>query len=182
MRDSTIARNYAETLLTLARRANGMADWGRRLADVADAMDNDVRLRRFLESPRADAAKKNAVLAKAFADAPRPFLRFLQVLVTNRRQMLIPEIAIEYATLLDEVENRVHARVTLAKEPSADETASIARQLGTVLGKQVIPHVTVNPDILGGVVVRVGDKVIDGSVRRRLASLRSRLYTGRASR
>jgi F-type H+-transporting ATPase subunit delta len=182
MRDATIARNYAETLLTLARRAGDMPGWGRMIEDVADAMGREVQLRRFLESPSADATQKNAVLGKAFATAPRNFVRFLQALVTHRRQMLIPEIAIEYALLLDEVENRIHARVTLAKEPSADETSAIARQLGTVLGKTVIPHVSVNPDILGGVVVRVGDKVIDGSVRRRLASLRSRLYSGRASR
>ena len=182
MRDATIARNYAETLLTLARRANDLPGWGRRIAEIADAMDGDVRLRRFLESPSADAGQKNAVLAKAFADAPRNFLRFLQALVTHRRQMLIPAIAIEYALLVDQVENRIHARVTLAKEPSAEETATIARQLGTVLGKTVIPHVSINPDILGGIVVRVGDKAIDGSVRRRLASLRSRLYSGRATR
>ena len=182
MRDATIARNYAETLLTLARKANDLPGWGRMIQDIAAAMDGDVRLRRFLESPSADATQKNAVLTKAYAGAPRNFVRFLQALVTHRRQMLIPEIAIEYALLVDEVENRIHARVTLAKEPSAEETASIARQLGTVLGKTVIPHVSVNPDILGGIVVRVGDKVIDGSVRRRLASLRSRLMTGRASR
>ena len=141
MRDSTIARNYAEALLTLAGKANDLPGWGRLISDVAAAMDGDVRLRRFLESPRADAAQKNAVIAKAFADAPRHFVRFLQALVTHRRQMLIPEIAIEYALLVDDVENRVHARVTLAKEPTADETASIATQLGKVLGKTVIPHV-----------------------------------------
>ena len=182
MRDATIARNYADALLSLARKANDLPGWGRMIHEVAAAMENDVRLRRFLESPSADATQKNAVLAKAFVSAPRNFLRFLQALVTHRRQMLIPAIATEYALLVDEVENRIHARVTLAKQPTPEETASIAGQLGKVLGKTVIPHVSVNPDILGGVVVRVGDKVIDGSVRRRLASLRSRLATGRATR
>jgi F-type H+-transporting ATPase subunit delta len=111
---------------------------------------------------------------------PRVLVRFLQVLVRNRRQMMIPEIAHEYRALVDEVEGRVHAQVTMAKEPVGDERAAIARELTRALGKEVVPHVTVNPAILGGVVVRVGDTVMDGSVRRRLSLLRSRLATGAA--
>ena len=180
MRDETIAKNYAEALLTLARKANDTAGWGRMVGDVADAMERDAQLRRFLESPRVDASKKNAILMKAFADRmPRLFVRFLQAMVTNRRQMLIPTVAIAYRDLLDQAENRVHARVTLAKQPTDAETAAIATQLGRTLGKTVVPHVAVNPDIIGGIIVRVGDRVMDGSVRRRLATLRNRLVYGR---
>ena len=91
--------------------------------DVASAMERDDRLRHFLEAPQISAEQKNAVLSKAYEDrAPRLFLRYLQRLVKNRRQMLIPEIANEYRDLVDEVEGRVHAQVTLAKQPD-DESA-----------------------------------------------------------
>ena len=178
MRDVTIARNYAEALLDLARKGGDLEGWGRMIADVADAMSRDPRLHQFLEAPRVSAEVKNEILAKAFQDRmPRLFVRYLQTLVRNRRQMLIPEIATEYQALVDEVSGRVHAQVTVAKEPDVEERESITRELSRVLGKQVVPHVTVNPAILGGVVVRVGDTVMDGSVRRRLAVLQHHLAT-----
>jgi F-type H+-transporting ATPase subunit delta len=181
MRSETIARNYAEALLELARRGGDLAGWGNMISDVADAMGRDETLRHFLESPRIAAEQKNEILGKAFEDRmPRVLVRFLQALVHNRRQMLIPEIAHEYRSLVDQVEGRVHAQVTVATEPVGDERAAIARELTRALGKEVVPHVTVNPAILGGVVVRVGDTVMDGSVRRRLSLLRSRLATGAA--
>jgi F-type H+-transporting ATPase subunit delta len=176
MREPTIARNYAEALLALARKADDLAGWGRMIADVASGIEQDVRLRRFLEAPQVSAERKNAILAQAFEDrVPRLFLRFLQKLVLNRRQMLIPAIATEYHHLVDTAEGRVHARVTVARALDAAGEASLAAQLSRTLGMTVVPHVTVNPDILGGVVVRIGDTVIDGSVRRRLAKLRGRM-------
>lgn len=178
MRDTTIARNYAEVLLELARRAGDVEGWGEMMRDVAEAVRRDERLRLFLESPRIDDAAKNAVLTKAFQDRmPRLFVRFLQTLVDHRRQLLIPEISVEYDTLLDEVQGRVHATVTMAKEPSAADRDLIASKLGAALGKTVVPHVTVDSRILGGAIVRIGDLVMDGSVRRRLSALRARLAT-----
>ena len=179
MRDSTIARNYAETLLELARRANDMDGWGKMMMDVADALEADASLRLFLETPRVSADAKGEILAKAFQDRmPRLFVRYLQTLVKNRRQRLIPEIAEEYRSLLDATEGRVHAQVTVAREADDAEEKLIAKELSRVLGKKVIPHLTVNPAILGGLVVRVGDEVMDGSVRRRLAKLRNTLVHG----
>ena len=179
MRPVTIARNYAETLLALAQKAEDPRGGGKMLADVSAAMGSDATLRRFLESPKVGADQKKEILAKAFADrAPRLFVRYLQALVTNRRQMLIPVIAAEYFALLDAVENRVHAEVTLAKQPTDDETAAIAASLGKTLGKEVMPHVRVDPGIIGGVVVKFGDTVMDGSVKRRLAMLRTRMIAG----
>ena len=178
MRDTTIARNYAEVLLDLARKGQDLEGWGRMVADVADAVSRDRRLRQFLEAPRISVEVKNEILAKAFQDRmPRMFVRYLQALVRNRRQMLIPEIATEYQALVDEVSGRVHAQVTVAHDPGDEERESITRELSRVLGKQVVPHVTVNPAILGGLVVRVGDTVMDGSVRRRLAVLKHHLAT-----
>ena len=180
MRDSTIARNYAETLLVLATRAQDLRGWGKMLTDVANAMRENATLRLFLESPRVSSAQKSEVIGKAFTDRmPRLMLRFLQTIVQHRRQMLIPAIAEEYLNLVDEAEGRIHARVTVARETDDAGRAAIASQLSRMFGKDVVPHLSVDPSIMGGVVVHVGDTVLDGSVRKRLASLRRRMLTGR---
>jgi F-type H+-transporting ATPase subunit delta len=179
MRVTTIARNYAETLLVLATRARDLRGWGKMLTDVASAMRENPTLRLFLESPRVSAQQKSDVLGKAFGDRmPRLMLRFLQTLVMHRRQMLIPEIAEEYLNLVDEAEGRIHARVTVARETDDAGREAIAKQLSRLFGKDVVPHVTVDPSILGGIVVHVGDTVLDGSARRRLATLRRRMLSG----
>ena len=181
MRETTIARNYAEALLSLAQKANDPHGWGKMLNDIAQAIGADVTLRRFLESPKVSADQKSEILAKALQDrVPRILVRYLQTLIRNRRQMMIPVIATEYFALLDEAENRVHADVTLAREPSKAEQTAIKERLGTALKKDVVPHVRVDPAILGGVIVKIGDTVMDGSVRKRLTTLRSRLVAGKA--
>jgi F-type H+-transporting ATPase subunit delta len=175
-RHSVVARNYAEALLALARKAGDVPGWGRMMQEVADAMANDAQLRAFLESPRVPADRKNAALGRAFQDRyPRLLVRFLQTMITKGRQRQIGAVAREYAALVDEAEGRVHAQVTLAQAPSDADRAAIAATLSQRLGKQVVPHVSVRPEILGGVIVRVGDRVMDGSVRRRLGRLRHQL-------
>jgi F-type H+-transporting ATPase subunit delta len=181
MRDTTIARNYAETLFALASKAEDLRGWGKTITDLAAAMEQDPKLRLFLESPRISGAEKIRVLGQAFQDRmPRLMVRFLQSLVTHRRQMLIPEIAHEYLDIVDAAEGRMHARVTLARVTSEAEVAAIATQLSRLFGKDVVPHVTIDPSIMGGVVVNAGDTVLDGSVRKRLRTLRRGMLRGRA--
>ncbi len=176
MREPTIARNYAEVLLELAQRAGDLRGWGEMMDNVSNAVETDRRLRVFLESPRVSSQQKNEIIQKAYGAAlPRTFVRFLQALVDHRRQMLIPTIAHEYNNLVDDVEGRVHASVTFAKDPDDGDRELVTTQLSRALGKTVVPHFHVNPDVLGGVVVRVGDTVLDGSVRRRLAILRGKM-------
>lgn len=176
MREATIARNYAEALLSLATKAENRDGFGSMIRDIANAITSDVTVHRFLESPRVSYEEKNALLSKAFGDrVPRVFLRFLQTVVHNRRQMLIPVIATEYSTLLDVAEGRVHADVVVARPVDDAEVQNIAAQLSRSLGKTVVPHVTVDAAIMGGVVVRIGDTVMDGSVRRRLNRLANRM-------
>lgn len=178
MRDVTIAENYAQALFTLARQANDLHGWETLIGGLADAMGKDRKLPLFLESPRITAADKARVLAEAFKGAPPKFVRFLQILVHNRRQMLIPQISAAYMDLVDDVEGRIHAMVTVARETSDADRDAIAAQLSKVFGKTVVPHLTVHPAILGGVVVRVGDAVMDGSVRKKLGKLRAGLVRG----
>lgn len=173
MRSATISANYAETLLVLAGREKDLRGWGALLEGIADAMQGDSKLRAFLETPRVDAARKNAVLARALAGkSPAKFIKFIESVVRHRRQMLIPGIAIAYMDLVDKAENRLHAHVTVAR--AADEKARklIAERLSKIFEKTVMPHVTLDERILGGIIVRVGDTVMDGSARRKLALLR----------
>jgi F-type H+-transporting ATPase subunit delta len=179
MRQTTIARNYAEALLELAKRAKDLRGWGTLMQSIADAMQGDETLRVFLETPRVATSKKNEVLRKALTDvAPSKFVRFVESVVSHRRQMLIPAIAQEYMDLVDEVENRMHANVTVALEADEKTRKLIADRLSKVFDKNVVPHMSVDSRILGGLVVRVGDTVMDGSVLRKLGTLRQRLLSG----
>ena len=176
MNDATIGRNYAETLLVLAKREGQQEEWGTLIESIASAMQEDKTLRTFLESPKLAASRKIEILAKALGKrVPPVFLRFLETVIMKRRQMVIPAIASEYRALIDDSEDRVHANVTVAREPAEAEREALTRQLSRLFGKRVVPHIAINPAILGGVIVKVGDTVMDGSVRRRLATLRSRM-------
>ena len=88
---------------------------------------------------------------------------------------LLREIAAEFAALLDERFGRAHVEVTLSRKPSAGAEDEIGRKLSEMIGKTAIPHIRVNPGILGGIVVKTGDTVYDGSLRRRMESMRRRL-------
>jgi F-type H+-transporting ATPase subunit delta len=179
MRETSIARNYAEALLALASKAKATSEWGGLISALGDAVAQDVKLKHFLEAPQISAAEKISVIGKALAAQPKTFVRFVQKLVTNRRQMLIGEVAVEYHNLLDAAEGRVHARVTVAREYDAAQREQLAAALTKALKKTVVPHVAVDARILGGVVVRVGDTVMDGSVKRRLGKLRDTLVHSR---
>jgi F-type H+-transporting ATPase subunit delta len=174
MESSSISRNYAEALLALATKDNARDAYGQFINGLADVMERDGTFRRFLEAPQLSEGQKNEVLGKALTGtAPAMFVRFVQKMVSNRRQMLLREVAAEYDNLRDAEEGRVHARVTVARTMTDADQAALADSLGKALGKLVVPHVVVDESILGGLVVRVGDTVMDGSVRHRLGRLRA---------
>jgi F-type H+-transporting ATPase subunit delta len=176
MHSTPIGRNYADALLTLATKENARDTYGAYVNGLADVLEHDATFKTFLEAPQVSRAKKNEVLGKALAGkAPALFVRFLQKVVTNGRQMFLREIAAEYNNLRDAEEGRLHARVTVSRELSDADRDTLTKQLSAALGKTVVPHVHVNPAILGGIVVRVGDTVMDGSVRRRLSALKAKM-------
>ena len=175
-REPTVSRNYAEVLAALAGEAKDLEGWGAYMSDVAEACTTDDTLRRFLESPRVTAAHKSKIIGDAFSKRlPTKLVRFLQAVVMHRRQHLLTDIAVEYMALIDEVAGRVHAQVQVASEVSAERKTAINKQLSRITGKDVVSHFAVQPRILGGVVVKIGDTVMDGSVARRLASLRLKM-------
>ncbi len=176
MREPTIARNYAEALFTSGERTGSTDLYANLLEAVSGAIEADETIRVFLDSPRVPKAKKQEVLARALKHhAPEIFLRFLDAVIKRGRQGIFPAIAIEYLALVDKKLNRVHAGVTVAREPDLALQGIVKQRLSEVLGMEGIPHFRTDKAILGGLVVRVGDRIMDGSVRRRMVTLRRKL-------
>lgn len=176
MRDETVARSYAETLFELADRNDALDEYGEAIETVARMLEEDPRFRLFLETPRIEDADKKAVVRRAFGDAlPEHVVSFVLVTIDKRRQRILRDIATQYHGLLDERMGREHVQVSVAR-PVDDATRElIADKLSAMLGKKAIPHIRVRPEIIGGLVVRTGDTIYDGSIRRRLDGMRRRL-------
>lgn len=179
MKAATIARNYAEALFAAGAARKDVERYGAFMDAVAGAVQADERISLALESPRVAKRVKAQLLEAALSGAAPPeFVRFLQATVRRGRQGLLAEISQEYQKLLDVQLNRVHAGVTLSAEPDTKLQQLVTERLAAALGKEVRSHFHADPRILGGVVVRVGDRVHDGSLRRRMAVLRRRMLTG----
>jgi F-type H+-transporting ATPase subunit delta len=177
LRSETIARNYAETLFELGERDGNTERYADLLDAVAAAIEQTPRVQAVLMSPKVPKSEKARILAGALQETPREFVLFLQAMIKRGRQQLLREVATEYLGLLDQKLDRVRAGVTLARTPDERLKRAIQDGLSRQLGKQVIPAFTVDPEILGGTIVRVGERVLDGSVRRRMTKLRRQLLS-----
>ena len=175
MTNETIARNYAEALFDLGEKSGRTAQYADLLDAVAGGIAAAPKAQAVLMSPRVTKAQKTAILTGALPDAPREFVLVLGSVVRRGRQGLFREMAQEYLGLVDRKLNRVRASVTLARPADEALRKAIAARLTEVVGKQVLPHFSEDPSILGGLVVRVGDRVFDGSVKRRMTMLRRAL-------
>lgn len=176
MRDETVARSYATTLFELARRNEALDAYGDAIETVARLLDENPTFRTFLETPRIEDEDKQAVVRKALgASLPKHVVNFVLVTIDKRRQRLLRSISAEYHLLLDAHMGREHVQVTVARPVDDATRALIEDRLTAILGKRAIPHFRVQPDIIGGLVVRTGDTIYDGSVRRRLDGMRRRL-------
>ena len=135
----------------------------------------------MLASPRVTKGRKKQLLRDALAGhAPKPFVGFLEAVVQRGRQGLLGEISREYEELVDVHLGRVHAGVTTAHEVDPEAAKAIAASLARLVGKAVLPHFRTDPSLLGGLIVRMGDRVLDGSMRRRLFQLRFSMLHARA--
>ena len=176
MRDETVARNYAEALFELAERHEGVEAYGTGVEIVARLIDENDDFRRFLETPRIGVAEKKDVVRSVLGEKlPSRLVNFVLITLDKRRQRLLREIAREYVGLMDQHFNRVHVEVTLARKFDEKSMEEMEKRLTSALGKTAIPHVRVKPGILGGAIFRTGDTIYDGSLRRRLDSMRRRL-------
>jgi len=177
LRTETIARNYAEAVFQLGERSGNVELYADLLDAVAAAVEQTPRVEAILMSPRIPKAEKAQLLGGALRDTPREFVLFLQALVRRGRQQILRPVATEYMNLLDQKLDRVRAGVTLARTPDEKLKRNIQEALSRQLGKQVIPAFSVDPEILGGAIVRVGERVLDGSLRRRMTKLRRHLLS-----
>jgi F-type H+-transporting ATPase subunit delta len=126
-------------------------------------------------SPRVTRDQKISLITQALHDAPRPFVLFLSAIVRRGRQMLVGAVADEYRNIVDVKMNRIRAGITVARDLDTAARDALVARLSAAIGKEVIAGFAVDPALLGGVTIRVGDRVFDGSVRKRLAVLRHKL-------
>jgi F-type H+-transporting ATPase subunit delta len=175
VRTETIARNYAEALFELGQKSGEGELYADLLDAVAAAIETTPQVQSVLMSPRVPKSEKARFLGDALQGAPRDFVLWLQAVVKRGRQGILREIAREYVALLDAKLNRIRASVTLARKPDDKLRRAIEEGLSRQLKKQVIAAYLVEPEILGGAIVRVEDRVLDGSVRRRMTKLRRQL-------
>jgi F-type H+-transporting ATPase subunit delta len=185
MRSQIIARSYAATLLDLAARNGGeetVSAYAGAMQLLAEVVA-EPRVREFLATPRVTAETRKAALSAALGSrVPELFLRFVMVVVDKRRQALLGDIAQEYAALVDERQGRMRVEVAISHQPDAELQREITRALGERLGQEVIPTFAVDPDLLGGMVVRYGDKILDGSLRTGAAQLKRRMLEASMNR
>ena len=172
----SVARNYSDTLFVLAERAGAEEDWLVMLGEVASLYRESSAFRAFLHTPRVALEDKKRMLREVLGEQyPEAFIRFLMVVLDKRRQGLLPLMDEAYRELLNERTGRVHASVTLPFESDAEFRAELEAALSEFLDGEVVAEFRTDEDIIGGLVVRVKDKVLDGSVRRRLQLMRRAL-------
>lgn len=182
MRDSTVARSYAEALFEVARKSGEEQAYVAAFDQLDRLLGADPRVRAFLATPKIEAGAKKAALRKALQGrVPPKFLNFLMVVLDQRRQRILPEMGVEFRLLLDQYLGRLHVQVTLAHEPNERTEEEIVAELSRILGRRVLPTFEIDPAILGGIVVRYGDRILDASLRRRMINLRHRLLASAAS-
>ena len=175
MSREAVARNYAETLFALGEQTGGTVAYAEWLNAVAGAVAASPRAQAVLMSPRVTKAAKVRLLTATLKGAPAEFARFIAAIVKRGRQDVLDPIAAAYLALVDEKLNRVRAHVVLAREADPKTRKQVTAALEQALGKEVLSTFSADPEVLGGAVVRVGTRVYDGSLRRRLVALRRQL-------
>lgn len=170
-----IGEVYARALLDLGRKDNQVDQMVEQLDAVVAAIEDLPAFRAALESPRIPLAEKLQMLEKAFRDKVHAhLLNFLKVVARKGRLDCLPAIRVAAHRLHDEIAGRVQVRVTTAV-PVPDATRQTLQQrLSEKFGKTAVVHYSVDPKIIGGLVVRVGDTVYDASVATQLKSARTR--------
>ena len=178
MRANLVARIYAETLLGLADRERAVDEIDAGVAALAELLAKDERFARFLAAPQISAADKRAVVERALGGKlPPPLVKFLRLVIDKHREPMLGEILDAWRELQDARANRMEATLVTAQAVDDAMREGVRVALEGVTGKHVVLEVEVDPALLGGVVIRYGDTVVDGSIKSRLAVLRQRLRT-----
>lgn len=168
---ATIARPYAKAAFKYARDTNAVAAWSLGLKVAAEAV-GDPRVAALTKDPQWPADQLVGRISHlAGSDLDASTLNLLRVLAENRRLLLLPEISAHFEEMRSELENTVDVEVVSAVALNAAQEEKLAQALSTRLKRQVHMHNSVDPQLLGGAVVRAGDLVIDGSLKGRLQRL-----------
>lgn len=181
MAELAVVRRYAHALFQTAA-SKGMIDQVENDLKLVDQVLREVpRLQRVLRAPTVAGARKRELLRHAFSDRVGELaLRFLELLVDRRRETVLNDIYEEYRRLANEHRRILPVLVTAAVPMTDAERDALAAALSRQTGKTVTLQVSIDPSLMGGLVLRMGDTVIDGSVKARLGQLRNWLMTGRS--
>jgi len=170
-----IAQVYARSLFQVGQEKNKLDAIRDQLGAFADALNESRDLSTFLFSPYFSTEEKKAGLKKAVVDADPEFFNFLELLAENHRMPLIFRIRRDFEALWEEENKLLPVDVTSAFELDERTVKSIGERIGEQTGRKVDLNAHVDPDILGGIVLRVGNSVLDASIKNRLNRLRRQI-------
>ena len=170
-----IASVYARSLFEVAREHGDLDTVREQLAQVADAIDGDRGLQTFFFSPYFSTPEKKDGLHKAIVDADPIVVSFLELLVEKHRMPALFRIRRELDRLWRDENKVLPVQLTSAVTLDDATVASLGAAIGEGTGRKVDLTATVEPSILGGIVLRVGNSILDASIRNRLESLRKQV-------
>ena len=176
---ATIARPYAEAVFGLADKAGATNDWLRMLAALAQVAGNP-EMKACISNPNVgDKALYDLVVAlsEGKEDFPAEARNFVRVLIANDRLALLPEIHAQFVQLKNEREGVLEAEIRTAFPLDNAQVNALVADISRRFKRRVQPRVTVDRELIGGVHITVGDEVIDGSVRGKLADMAVALRT-----
>jgi F-type H+-transporting ATPase subunit delta len=172
---ATLARPYAEAIFRLARQNNTLASWSDQLAMGADIV-SDARMQVLIANPNISLDKVvEVVLSIAGRALDDPGGNLIRVLAENDRLALLPEIRNQYSALRAETEGVLEASVITAMALNKGQLDDLVASLRSKFSREVKVEVQVDPGLIGGAVIKLGDRVIDGSVRGRLQKMAATL-------
>jgi F-type H+-transporting ATPase subunit delta len=170
-------RVYAEALLQAATEKNDLEQVRKELDELATALEESDELRRFLVNPQLESGTKRAVLEDLLVGADELVLNFVRLLADKNRIGEFPEVYEEWTRLLARQERVLELELTTAIELSDQEADRVVKQIEGASGRRVVATRTVDPSLVGGIVVQAGSHRLDASVRGRLEQLREELTT-----
>ena len=173
-----LAQVYARSLFEVAREQDKLDMLREQLAQFADALDKSHELAVFFFSPYFSTVEKQDGLRRMLTDADESLLNFLELLIENHRMPVIFRIRQEFERLWDQENLVLPVEITSAIELDQATTENLGRTIGERAGRKVTLAAHVDPEILGGIVVRVGNSILDASIRNRLEQLRRHVAQG----
>lgn len=173
-----LAQVYARSLFEVAREQGKLEELREQLGQFADAVKDNRDLELFFFSPYFSTKEKQAGLEKMLDGADDRLLSFLGLLIENHRMPVIFRIRREYDRLWERENRLLPVVLTSAVELDQETTDSLSKRIGERTGRTVTLTTNVEPDILGGIVVQVGNSILDASIRNRLEQLRTQVAQG----